>query len=74
MYTRLLSFITKHDILYALQFGFRKFHSPNLALIILAGRKSKVLENGDFVLGLFQSLRYSKPFYTVQKNVMVSEG
>ena len=53
MYTRLLSFITKHDILYALQFGFRKFHSQSLALIILADRKSKALENGDFILGSF---------------------
>ena len=72
MYTRLRSFITKHNILYAFQFGFRKFHSPNLALIILIDRISKVLENGDYVMGLFldffQGLRYSKPFYTVQKN------
>ena len=53
MYTRLLSFITKNNIMYAFQFGFRKFHSPNLALIILVDRISKALENGDFVLGLF---------------------
>ena len=45
MYSRLLSFINKHNIWYAFQFGFRMLHSPNLALIILVNRISKALEN-----------------------------
>ena len=53
MYTRLLSFINKHNLLYKFQFGFRKGHSPNLALICLVDRITAALENGDFVLGVF---------------------
>ena len=68
MYTRLRSFITKHNILYAFQFGFRKFHSPNLALIILIDRISKVLENGDYVMGLF--LDFSKALDTVNHFIL----
>ena len=68
MYCRLLSFINKHNILYAFQFGFRKLHSPNLALIILVDRISKALENGDFVLGLF--LDFSEAFDTVNHSIL----
>ena len=68
MYTRLLSFINKHRILYKFQFGFRSEHSPNLALIILVDRISQALEKGDFVLGLF--LDFSKAFDTVNHAIL----
>ena len=35
MYTRLLSFINKYSLLYSNQLGFRRGHSPDLALICL---------------------------------------
>ena len=68
MYSRLLSFINKHNILYAYQFGFRMRHSPNLALVILVDRISKALENRDFVFGLF--LDFSKAFDTVNHSIL----
>ena len=68
MYSRLLSFLNKHNILYAYQFGFRMHHSPNLALIVLVDGISKALENGDFVLGPF--LVFSKAFDTVNHSTL----
>ena len=68
MYSRLLSFKNKHNILYAYQFGFRMHHSPNLALIILVDRISRALEYGDFVLGPF--FDFSKAFDTVNHSIL----
>ena len=53
MYSRLLSFINKHNLLYSYQFGFRRGHSPDLALICLVDEISNALENGEYVLGIF---------------------
>lgn len=68
MYTRLLSFVNKHNILYKFQFGFRKGHSPNLALIYLIDRITSALEKGDYVLGIF--LDFSKAFDTVDHQIL----
>ena len=68
MYNRLLDFINKHNLLYKYQFGFRKQHSPNLALIILVDKISEALDKGDFVLGLF--LDFSKAFDTVNHDIL----
>ena len=68
MYSRLLSFVTKYEILYSYQFGFRSNHSPNLALLLLVDKISDALENDDYVLGLF--LDFSKAFDTVNHNIL----
>ena len=68
IYTRLLSFIKEHHILYIYQFGFRSAHSPELALLFLVDKLSDALEKGDYVLGLF--LDFSKAFDTVNHNIL----
>ena len=68
MYSRLLSFINKHKLLYKFQFGFREEHSPNLALIYLVDKVAKALEDGDYVLGIF--LDFSKAFDTVNHKIL----
>ena len=60
VYKRLLSFINKHNILYNYQFGFRKGHSTQMALLCLVDKISSAVNDGDFVLGLF--LDFSKAF------------
>ena len=59
MYTHLVSLITKRYILYAFQLGFRKSHSPNLALIILVDRIPKALEME--ILSLDSSWIFPRP-------------
>ena len=71
MYTRLLSFINKYRLLYSNQFGFRRGHSPDLALICLVDKISNALENGEYVLGLF--LDFSKAFDTVNHDILFTK-
>ena len=68
IYSRLLSFIDKHDIIYKYQFGFRQYHSTAMALIKLTENISNALEKGEFVLGVF--LDFSKAFDTVNFNIL----
>ena len=63
MYNQLLSFINKHKLLYAYQFGFRINHS-----LCLVDKVSDALENGEYVLGPF--LDFSKAFDTVNHEIL----
>ena len=71
MYSRLLSFTNKNNVLYPYQFGFRAGHSPELALVYLVDRISRALEEGEYVLGLF--LDFSKAFDTVNHEILFSK-
>ena len=68
MYTRLLSFLNKNDILYNLQFGFRSGHSTAMALMALVDSISKSLDNGEFTLGVF--LDFSKAFDCLDHKIL----
>ena len=71
MYNQLLSFINKHKLLYAYQFGFRINHAPEIALLCLVDKISDALENGEYVLGLF--LDFSKAFDTVNHDILFAK-
>ena len=53
MYTRQLDFLTKKNILYEFQFGFRNKYSADMALITLVDRISSALDRGESVIGIF---------------------
>lgn len=71
MYNRLLNFLNKHNVLYEYQFGFRRKHSTNMALIILIDKIMNALQNGDHVIGVF--LDFSKAFDTVNHDILMQK-
>jgi len=71
MYTRLISFINKHKILYKYQFGFRKKHSTTIAIIEITDNIIKELEEGKCSAGIF--IDFQKAFDTVDHNILISK-
>ena len=69
MYKRLLSFLTRNNVLYNNQFGFRQSHSTHLALLEITDRIYQSLDDGKFLLALYLDL--SKAFDTVDLNILM---
>ena len=65
-----MAFVKENDIIYNMQFGFRKWHSTSIALMLLADRISKAMYNGEYVLGVF--LDFSKAFDTSNHEIFVA--
>ena len=68
MHKRLYSFFEKCQIIYDLQFGFRPDYSTNLALIDILKNINLVLDNTEWVMGLYLDL--SKAFDMVNHNIL----
>ena len=58
-------------MLYKHQYGLRKNHSTNLALLTLIDRIVQAFENREMVLGVF--LDFSKAFDTVDHNILIEK-
>jgi len=71
MYNRLISFIQKHDILYSKQFGFRKNHSTETAIIELVTKLTDAIDKNKFTAGIFLDL--SKAFDTVNHLIIITK-
>ena len=71
MYARINNFITKNNILYKYQFGFREGHGTNMALIVLMDKILNFIDSGDVVLGVF--LDFSKAFDTVDQKILLEK-
>ena len=72
IYSRLYEFLKHHDILYNLQFGFRKDHSTIIALTILLDKILNGFNTGNMTLGVF--LDFSKAFDTVNHDILLKKS
>ena len=57
MHKRIYSFLETNNIIYNLQFGFRKNYSTNLALLSLTENINQQVDNGKFGCGIFKDFR-----------------
>jgi hypothetical protein len=70
-YNRLYSFLEKYNILYNLQFGFRKGLSTNFALLTLMDKIISAIDRGEYAVGVF--LDFSKAFDTVDHKILIGK-
>ena len=71
MYTRLIKFLTKNNVIYELQFGFLKNHSTEMALTLLIDRITLAMDEGKYSFGIF--LDFSKAFDTVNHDILFNK-
>ena len=69
VYSRLISFLELHNVLSEKQFGFRKKHSTNDALISLTEEIRRSLDSGKLSCGVFIDLQ--KAFDTVDHEILL---
>ena len=68
---RLLSFLTKHNFFYDLQFGFRKRYSTNLALFEIIENMYKWLDDGNYVAAIYLDIK--KAFDSLDRNILLQK-
>ena len=68
VYKRLFSFLNDNDILIPNQFGFRKNHSTDYAIIQLCDKIIEALTKKEHIIGVFMDL--SKAFDTIDHKIL----
>ena len=68
MYTRIYTYLVKNEMIYSKQFGFRSKHSTNHAIISITEHIRNLLDNTQYVCGIFVDLE--KAFDTVDHKVL----
>ena len=71
LYARLIDYIGKHNILYKYQFGFRKQHSTEHALIEIVDQIKLSIDKSELTCGIFIDL--SKAFDTVNHDILLGK-
>ena len=71
MSSRLVDFISKHNILYKYQFGFRAKHSTNMALNLLVDKITTSFDENKILIGV--ALDFRKAFDTIDFAILMSK-
>ena len=69
MFNRVHSFLEKENLIYNKQFGFRRKHSTNHALINITEQIRESLDNGQYSCGVF--VDFQKVFDTVNHDILL---
>ena len=69
--SNIIDFLEENNLFYCNQFGFRKSHGTNHAIITLVEKVSKALDTGKFVIGVFLDLK--KAFDTVNHDILMKK-
>ena len=69
MFNRIDKFLDENNLIYDLQFGFRKKHSTNHALLSIVEKIRNNMDNGIFSCGVFVDLE--KAFDTVKHSILL---
>ena len=60
MYNYVINFMDKNNTTYKYQFGFRKNHSTQHAIITLVDKITSSLDSDDIIIGVFLDLKKAK--------------
>ena len=71
IYDQLVQCLDKHDILFKYQFGFRKSHSAEQAIMEITDNLKASIDNNLISCGLF--LDFSKAFDTVNHQILLAK-
>ena len=71
MYTRLITFLDKNNILNECQFGFRSGHSTTQAILLITDKIQRAIESRLYSCGIFLDL--SKAFDTVDYCILLAK-
>ena len=71
MYSRLMSFLNKYDVLFQCQYGFRQGHSTSTAILQLVQNINESINKKDKLLAVFIDL--SKAFDIINHNILISK-
>ena len=66
-----MKFLERHNIVFMYQFGYRKLHSTTIALIEITDKIKKLLDEGNYVIGIY--LYLTKACDTVNHEILLNK-